>query len=144
MAPQYGLVIRRLLDSSYNWHKDGLPRNFRVKHARIPYPFTIHVVRVYYHVMSDNPKVPSPFKRLSPPLPLAVRAARHKARLTQAQAAEVVHSPSYRTWQDWEAGKAPMPIGLWELFLLKTGQMKVKVAEAPEVAPRRGPRVRHA
>lgn len=87
-------------------------------------------------------KVPSPFKSLSTPLPLAIRAARHRAGLTQAQAAEVVHSPSYRTWQDWESGATPMPIGLWELFLLKTGQMKVEVVALPEEAPRRGPRIR--
>lgn len=89
--------------------------------------------------MSDNP-----LKSLSAPLPPSILAARHKAGLTQAQAAEVVHSPSYRTWQDWELGKAPMPTGLWELFLLKTGQMQVQVASAPEVAPRKRPRMRRA
>jgi len=92
--------------------------------------------------MSKEKPVPRPFKSLSPPLPMAIRSARKKAGLTQAQAAAVVYSPSYRTWQDWESGKTPMPIGLWELFMLKTGQMQVQIVEAPEAAPRRGPRMR--
>lgn len=71
-------------------------------------------------------RIPTPFKPLTPPLPEAIRAARQSVDLTQAQAAAVVHSPSYRTWQDWELGKTPMPIGLWELFLLKTGQVELR------------------
>ena len=56
------------------------------------------------------------------PAPESIRAARVAAGLTQAEAAAVVHRPSYRTWQDWERGVARMPPDAWELFLLKTGQ----------------------
>jgi DNA-binding transcriptional regulator YiaG len=52
----------------------------------------------------------------------AILAARKAAGLSQAQAAAIVHRPSYRTWQDWERGRATMPPDAWELFLLKTGQ----------------------
>ena len=78
-------------------------------------------------------------KKLSSPSPLQIRAARKVAGITQAQAAEVVHSHSYRTWQDWERGETAMPVGLWELFLLKTGQMKLAVAsgEASSKEPTR-------
>jgi len=56
------------------------------------------------------------------PTPDAILAARKAAGLSQAQAAAVVQRPSYRTWQDWERGRAKMPPEAWELFLLKTGQ----------------------
>ena len=56
------------------------------------------------------------------PTPEAIVAARKAAGLTQAEAAAIVHRPSYRTWQDWERGRAKMPPDAWELFLLKTGQ----------------------
>lgn len=49
-----------------------------------------------------------------------IKEARLKAGLTQKQAAELVGSPSYRTWQDWEAGKRNMPAAKWELFQIKT------------------------
>lgn len=43
------------------------------------------------------------------------------AGLTQAAAAERIHG-RVRTWEDWEAGRAKMHPGLFELFLIKTGQ----------------------
>lgn len=55
------------------------------------------------------------------PTPAAILAAREAASLTQAGAAALVHS-TLRTWQDWEAGKARMHAGLWELFCIKTGR----------------------
>lgn len=51
--------------------------------------------------------------------PQIIRERRKEAGLTQTRAAELVHS-KLRTWQDWEAGKASMHAGLWELFNLKT------------------------
>ena len=48
-----------------------------------------------------------------------IRQARKDAGLTQAEAATLVCSPSYRTWNDWENGKRKMPIMAWELFKLK-------------------------
>ena len=41
--------------------------------------------------------------------------------LTQTQAAHLVHA-SLRSWQQWEAGDRAMPPGLFELFMIKTGQ----------------------
>ena len=55
----------------------------------------------------------------TPPTPDMLRKARARAGLTQLQAAELVHR-KMRTWQDWEAGITPIPLGLWELFLLRT------------------------
>ena len=51
-----------------------------------------------------------------------IKTARKQAGLTQAEAARLVGSPSYRTWQDWERGARPMPSAVWELFQLKTAQ----------------------
>lgn len=53
------------------------------------------------------------------PTPEQIRAAREAAGLTQAQAADLVHAGSYRTWQDWEKGRRPMPMMAWELFCIK-------------------------
>lgn len=46
------------------------------------------------------------------------------ARLTQAAAAAMIYAGT-RTWQQWEAGDRRMHPGLFELFLLKTGQVKL-------------------
>jgi len=40
---------------------------------------------------------------------------------TQSEAADKVYV-TVRAWQWWEAGKRQMPIGLWELFLIKIQQ----------------------
>lgn len=69
-------------------------------------------------------------KKLTPPSPVQIKDARKTAGLTQAQAAAVVHAGGYRTWQDWERGETPMQTGLWELFMLKTGQ--IQLVEASE------------
>jgi DNA-binding transcriptional regulator YiaG len=53
------------------------------------------------------------------PSPDEIVGERFNARLTQTEAARLIHS-TLRTWQDWEAGKARMHPGLWELFILKT------------------------
>lgn len=53
------------------------------------------------------------------PKPEQIREAREAAGLTQTGAAALVHS-TLRTWQDWEAGKARMHAGLWELFRIKS------------------------
>ena len=55
------------------------------------------------------------------PTPTAVRDARLAAGLTQTEAAQTVRA-SLRGWQQWEAGHRAMPPGLFELFMLKTGQ----------------------
>ncbi|WP_029413336.1 helix-turn-helix domain-containing protein [Acidovorax radicis] len=53
--------------------------------------------------------------------PAAIREARLAAGLTQTEAAQTVRA-SLRGWQQWEAGDRAMPPGLFELFMLKTGQ----------------------
>lgn len=52
------------------------------------------------------------------PDPADILAERLAAKLSQTAAAELIYS-TLRTWQDWEAGKARMHPGLWELFLIK-------------------------
>lgn len=67
---------------------------------------------------------------LPAPSPEAIRAARHHANLSQAAACQLVSNAgekAYRTWQRYEAAPGhpehrAIPPGLWELFLLKTGQ----------------------
>ena len=41
--------------------------------------------------------------------------------MTQSEAARMVHV-TLRAWQWWESGHREMPIGLWELFLIKIDQ----------------------
>lgn len=55
------------------------------------------------------------------PKPAAIRKARLAAGLTQSEAALAVRA-SLRAWQQWEAGDRAMPPGLFELFMIKTGQ----------------------
>lgn len=50
-----------------------------------------------------------------------IRAAREKARLTPAEAAQLVHTYS-RLWRYWESGKHRMPAAAWELFQIKVAQ----------------------
>ena len=52
--------------------------------------------------------------------PEEIRHTRIRVGLTQAEAARSV-GVAMRTWQDWEAGKAAMPAGLWRLFRHLTG-----------------------
>ena len=59
--------------------------------------------------------------------PEEIKAARKKAGLTQKKAGAVVHSPSYRAWQDWESGVRKMHPAIFELFLLKTGQKELEI-----------------
>ena len=50
--------------------------------------------------------------------PVAIKAARKAASLTQSQAAATV-GVTMRAWQYWEAGHRKMPVSTWELFKLK-------------------------
>lgn len=69
--------------------------------------------------------------RIEQPTPEEIKAARKHAGLTQAQAAQLI-SPatsrgSYRTWQAYEVaagkdGHNAIPLVVWEMFLLLTGQ----------------------
>lgn len=55
------------------------------------------------------------------PSPQQIRKARKEAGHSQTAAAALVYR-SRRIWTEWEAGRAEMDPGLWELYLIKTGQ----------------------
>lgn len=57
----------------------------------------------------------------SNPTPTEVMAGREKAGLTQTEAAKLIRG-TLRSWQSYEGGQRTMHPGLWELFLIKTGQ----------------------
>jgi hypothetical protein len=58
----------------------------------------------------------------TPPTPAQIFYWRKiKMGYTQSEAADMVYV-TLRAWQWWEAGKREMPIGLWELFLIKIDQ----------------------
>ncbi len=69
-------------------------------------------------------------QRVPQPSPNQVRMAREKSGLSQTAAAQLVSDvgvKGYRTWQRYEAPAGSpdhrtIPIGNWELFLLRTGQ----------------------
>lgn len=69
--------------------------------------------------MSNHPNRSRAASAARNPTPDEIVGERFNARLTQTEAARLIHS-TLRTWQDWEAGKARMHPGLWELFILKT------------------------
>lgn len=50
-----------------------------------------------------------------------IKAARRAAGDSQRSAGERVHV-AWRTWQKWEYGERQMPLAVWELYLIKTGQ----------------------
>ncbi|MGE8318367.1 MAG: XRE family transcriptional regulator [Comamonas sp.] len=75
---------------------------------------------------------PLPAKPESP-APAAIREARLAAGLTQTEAALTVRA-SLRAWQQWEAGDRAMPPGLFELFMLKTGQWLLHGPALPPLA----------
>ena len=58
---------------------------------------------------------------LPTPTPDALRAQRHRARLTQERAAELL-GVSRRSIAGWETGERPMPRPLWTLFLMLTAE----------------------
>jgi putative transcriptional regulator len=63
------------------------------------------------------------------PKPEQIAKARHRAGLTQKDAAELVHS-SERAWQQWEGAQRTMPGAVWELFRLKTGELELTEPKA--------------
>jgi DNA-binding transcriptional regulator YiaG len=57
------------------------------------------------------------------PAPAEIRKAREAASLTQEAAAEKIYK-SRRAWENWEGGVRPLDPALFELFLIKTGQLE--------------------
>ena len=67
---------------------------------------------------------------LAQPTPADIKALRAHLGLTQTAFGEIGHS-KLRTVQDWEGGKREMPLAIWELYLLKAGQLKLKLVPKP-------------
>jgi DNA-binding transcriptional regulator YiaG len=61
-------------------------------------------------------------KSLKKVRPGVLRAARDVSTLTQTRAASLVYT-SVHNWRNWEQGRHPIPRAIFELFLLKTGQL---------------------
>jgi DNA-binding transcriptional regulator YiaG len=61
--------------------------------------------------------------------PEKVKAARTASGLTQAEAARLVYT-SIDNWQNWEQGRNIIARAIYELFLLKTGQITLATARA--------------
>lgn len=62
-----------------------------------------------------------------------IKARRAAAGLSMAQSAAVVHVKPL-TWRRWETGGVTMPVGLYALYCLRTGQ--AAYAPSPGTAPR--------
>lgn len=60
------------------------------------------------------------------PTPEQVKAARAAARLTQSQAAAMVHT-GISSWQEYEGNRKRMHPAMFQLFLIKTGQEELIV-----------------
>lgn len=58
------------------------------------------------------------------PRPAEIRALRDRLGLSQAQAAELVHSP-VKSFQNWEQGRTPMHPAIFELLGVKGGRLKI-------------------
>lgn len=58
------------------------------------------------------------------PTPTEIAEARELTGLTQTEAAESIYA-TLRTWQDWEQDQRRMHPGLFELFRLKHGLVKI-------------------
>ena len=63
-------------------------------------------------------------RKLNNPTPEQIKKSRLNAGLTQAQAAAVIHK-KLLAWQRYESGDRSMDCALYELFLLKTGQIDI-------------------
>ena len=61
---------------------------------------------------------------MNPPTTEQIRAARKLAGQTQKQAAQVVYRAAFQRWQEWETGTHRMDPAVFELYLIKTGQLK--------------------
>ena len=58
------------------------------------------------------------------PTPEQIKKSRLNAGLTQAQAAAVIYK-QILAWQRYASGDGSMDCALYELFMLKTGQMEL-------------------
>ncbi|MBV4524363.1 helix-turn-helix transcriptional regulator [Pseudomonas sp. SWRI74] len=59
------------------------------------------------------------------PSPQNIRKARKNRNLSESAAGELIYV-SRESWRLYEKGTTKMKLGLWELFLFKTGQLWIK------------------
>lgn len=59
------------------------------------------------------------------PTPQNIRQARKNVNLSETAAGEVIYV-SRESWRLYEKGTTQIKLGLWELFLFKTGQLWLK------------------
>jgi len=72
------------------------------------------------------------------PTPDNIRQARKNRGLSESAAGELIYV-SRESWRLYEKGTTKIKLGLWELFLFKTGQIWLKpVVEPRPKAKRRG------
>lgn len=64
---------------------------------------------------------------LTEPTPSRIKKAREAAEMSQPQAAALVHLRHAMRWSEYERGVNRMPLWIWELFLLKTGQRELEL-----------------
>lgn len=64
--------------------------------------------------------------KVNNPTPDQIRAARLAAGLSHYAAAELIKS-SKRSWENWEQGRVNMHPGLFDYFLLLSGQKELKI-----------------
>ncbi len=57
------------------------------------------------------------------PTPAEVRAAREAANLSQTEAAALIHC-TRDAWSKWESGTREMHLAFWELFAVKSANIK--------------------
>lgn len=75
--------------------------------------------------MTNHPNRSSRAKSpASNPTTQEIKSARATAGLTQKQSGELILGTS-RAWEQYEIGNRRMHPGLWELFLIKTGQKEL-------------------
>lgn len=68
------------------------------------------------------------------PTPENIRNARKNRNLSEQAASDLIYV-SRQSWRLYESGNTQMKLGLWELFLFKTGQLWLK--PVIETKPRR-------
>lgn len=72
------------------------------------------------------------------PTPQNIRRTRLSLRLSETAAGEVIYV-SRESWRLYEKGSTKIKPGLWELFLIKTGQLWLQPATAKPAQPRKRP-----
>lgn len=72
------------------------------------------------------------------PTPQNIRRTRLSLRLSETAAGEVIYV-SRESWRLYEKGTTKIKLGLWELFLIKTGRLWLHPPIPKPVSPRQRP-----